>query len=419
MSLTRQFKNISPTAVLELRQLDKELQTLMTRPGLTRGDSKRADVIIARMAAIRDAGITDLDYHRAQAEALDLEINGSAVRAREAHEQIFRMYLTGKSQSEIASAIAENRDFQAGQATPSFTQGPSGGFLVPMSFQNNVAEGLAAVDPLLDPAVCNVVQESDFTLRPLQLPGWDLSGVAAVKVGEASQQGTSVAPGITQKLLNKWTYRFSLGASLEWEEDQRAFDSAMAAMGRAFGVGFSRGIGADLVLGDGSTAPQGILNGAADSGVTTANQGKLVLGDFTNVFYSVNKAYRESDKAAWLVNDAVAKMISNCVDDQHRPLFPVVDGVTQILGKPVYVAPSLPAYNASLGTQAAGSFCVFGDLSHFTVHVSTMYLRRRLQVPGYIENGKALFTGLVMADSAVQDPTAGSLPPIVTARLHS
>ena len=81
------------------------------------------------------------------------------------------------------------------------------------------------------------------------------------------------------------------------------------------GVGFSRGIGADLVLGDGSTGPAGIVTGAADSGVTTANPGKLVLGDFTNVFYSVNKAYRESDKAAWLVNDAVAKMISNCVDD--------------------------------------------------------------------------------------------------------
>jgi HK97 family phage major capsid protein len=173
------------------------------------------------------------------------------------------------------------------------------------------------------------------------------------------------------------------------------------------------------VNGDGATAPQGVVTGAADSGVTAANLGKLVLGDFVNVFYSVNKAYRTSDKAAWLVSDAVAKMISNCVDDNHRPLFPVVDGVTQILGKPVYVAPSLPAYNASLGTQAAGSFCVFGDLSHFTVHVSTMYLRRRLQLPGYIENGKALFTGLMMADAALQDPTDGALPPIVSARLHS
>ncbi len=154
--------------------------------------------------------------------------------------------------------------------------------------------------------------------------------------------------------------------------------------------------------------------------MTTANQGKLVLGDFTDVFYSVNKAYRESDKAAWLVNDAVAKMISNCVDDQHRPLFPVVDGITQILGKPDYVAPSLPAYNASLGTQAAGSFCVFGDMSHFTVHVST-------DVPAPPVAGSGIHRkwqrrcslASSWQDTAVQDPTAGSLPPIVTARLHS
>jgi HK97 family phage major capsid protein len=413
------YKAISPTAVLEIRRLKSELDKLTVKPTMTRAEGKRADVIIAQISAIKEAGITDDDYRMAHAEALGLEIHGSALRAREAHEKLFRMYMGKKSDSEIASAIAENRDFEAGQATPAFTQGPSGGFLVPMTFQQKVAEGLAAVDPLLDPAICNVVQESDFTLRPLQLPGWDLSTIAAVNIAEAAQHGPSAVPGITQELLNKYTYRLSLGASLEWEEDQRVYDSAMAAMGHAFGVGFARGIGADLVNGDGATAPQGVVTGAADSGVTAANLGKLVLGDFVNVFYSVNKAYRTSDKAAWLVSDAVAKMISNCVDDNHRPLFPVVDGVTQILGKPVYVAPSLPAYNASLGTQAAGSFCVFGDLSHFTVHVSTMYLRRRLQLPGYIENGKALFTGLMMADAALQDPTDGALPPIVSARLHS
>ena len=220
-------------------------------------------------------------------------------------------------------------------------------------------------------------------------------------------------------MLNRYTYRVSLAASIEFEDDSKAYGSAENAMGRAFGIAFARGIGVDLVNGDGATAPQGVVTGAADSGVTTANAGKVVLGDFVNVFYSVNKAYRESPKTAWLVNDAVAKMISNCVDDNHRPLFPVVDGVTQILGKPVYVTPSLPAYNASLGTQAAGSFCVFGDLSHYVVHASTMYMRRRINTPGYIEYGKALYTGLMMADAIVHDPTDGALPPIVTARLHS
>lgn len=410
---------MTPSAMLEAYSLQQQATRIASQAVVTRSDAKKIDELLARIANLKQIGYSSDEMRQHIGTELAKEIGGNEVRAREAHEQLFRMFFSKKDDSEIAAAIAENRDFQAGQATPAFTQGPSGGFLVPISFQRNVAEGLAAVDPLLNPAICNVVQESDFTLHPLQLPGWDLSTIAAAKVTEASQQGMSVAPGLTQQLLNKYTYRLSLGASLEWEEDQRAFDSAMAAMGRAFGIGFARGIGADLVNGDGATGPQGIVPGAADSGVTTTNQGKLVLGDFTNVFYAVNKAYRESDKAAWLVNDVVAKMISNCVDDQRRPLFPVVDGVTQILGKPVYVTPSLPAYNASLGTQAAGSFCVFGDLNHYTVHVSSMFLRRRLQLPGYVENSKALFTGLLMADAAVQDPTDGALPPIVTARLHS
>jgi hypothetical protein len=48
-----------------------------------------------------------------------------------------------------------------------------------------------------------------------------------------------------------------------------------------------------------------------------------------------------------------------------------------------------------------------------------MYMRRRINTPGYIEYGKALYTGLMMADAIVHDPTDGALPPIVTARLHS
>jgi HK97 family phage major capsid protein len=278
---------------------------------------------------------------------------------------------------------------------------------------------MAATDPLLDDSVVGLVREDSFKLPPLTVPGFDLSTVKAVNVAETVQQNAQTIPVIDSKMLNRYTYRVSLAASIEFEDDSKAYGSADNAMARAFGIAFARGIGADLVNGDGATAPQGVVTGAADSGVTTANLGKVVLGDFTNVFYSVNKAYRESAKAGWLVNDAVAKMISNAVDDQHRPLFPVVNGVTQILGKPVYVTPSLPAFNASLGTQAAGSFCVFGDLSHYIVHASTMYMRRRINTPGYIEYGKALYTGLMMADAIVHDPTDGALPPIVSARLHS
>ncbi len=84
-----------------------------------------------------------------------------------------------------------------------------------------------------------LIQEKDFQLRPLKVPGWDLSTIAAQKVGESTQQfdGTpnpgNADPVFSGKLLNRWTYRNTLRASYEWEEDEAAYGRALNAMARA------------------------------------------------------------------------------------------------------------------------------------------------------------------------------------------
>ena len=396
----------------EAYTLQSQATRIAAQSVVTRSDAKKIDELLARIANLKQIGCSTDEMRKHIGDELAKEIGNN----QRAHEALFKRFLRGDSDGELEQRASA---FVAGQQTPIFSSGPQGGVLVPTQFQQAVTEGLAATDPLLDDSIVGLVQEDSFKLPPLTIPGFDLSTIAAVNVAEIIQQNAQTIPVIDSKMLNRYTYRVSLAASIEFEDDAKAYGNAENVMGRAFGIAFARGIGADLVNGDGATAPQGVVTGAADSGVTTANLGKVVLGDFTNVFYSVNKAYRESAKTGWLVNDAVAKMISNCVDDNHRPIFPVVNGVTQILGKPVYVTPSLPAFNASLGTQAPGSFCIFGDLSHYIVHASTMYMRRRINTPGYIEYGKALYTGLLMVDAITHDPTDGALPPIVSARLHS
>lgn len=389
-----------------LAQNDNILLRSKVSGSMSRADSKQFDGNLAKIAQLRQQARTFREV-------------GASIRAekraeQEAHEHVFRMLLTGKADAAIAAEVRGN-DMLAGSAAVSFSSnGALGGVLVPMSFHKQVTEGLAAVDPLLDPEVSNVVYEDDFKLPPLQIPGWDISTIKAVKVTEANQHNSDTVPDETQKVLNKFTYRVSLGASLEWEDDQRTFDTAQAAMARAFGVGFARGIGEDLVKGDGVSAPQGVLTGAADSGVTTANAGKLVLADFTDIYFAVNKIYRASEKCAWLMNDTTYKMARNATDTNGRPLLDLSRGDedARILGKRVHVCPSLSATAGQKGI-------VFGDMSHFYVHASTMLVRRRLQVPGYVENGKALYTGLMIADSVVHDPTDGAMPPIVSATLHA
>lgn len=417
-------KSLSPSAALEVKKLLDEAEALLKKGerqgSLTRDERKQVDVKLARVSAIKAAGITDSDYQRYRADVLGHQIDADGSRAAAAHEALFERFMRAKNSGVIESIETELRanDYFAGTQSISYTEGPVGGFLVPQSFSKNLAEGLAAVDPLLNPDVCTVVTENDFRLPPFQLPGWDLSTIAAVKVNENVQHAPDTVPGTTQKLLNKYTYRLSLGASFEWEDDQRTFSNAMAAMARAFGIGFARGIGADLVNGNGITGPAGILTGAPDSGVIAANSGKLVLDDFTNVLFSVNAIYRASPKCAWLMNDAAYKLARNATDSSGRPLMDFMTGAPFILGKRVYITPSLPNYNASLGEQNPGSFCIFGDLSYYHVHNTTLMLRRRLETPGYVENGKALYTGLMSADAILHDPTNGALPPIVSARLH-
>jgi HK97 family phage major capsid protein len=343
--------------------------------------------------------------------------------AKSAEARAYTRWLHGASQESVARELRASTFVTSAEHTPTlgYSAGDNLGFVVPMQYSADIIEGMKLTDPLLDDAVVTVVRESDYSLRPLQIAGWDLSSVKAVKVGENVQESAATIPTLNQPLLNKFGYRTAFDMSIEFEEDALTSygSDPVAALSRAQGIAIARGVGADLVNGDGSTAPQGVVTAATDSGITTANTGSVVHDDLSSVFYSVNRIYRNSPKCAFLVSDAVEKLIRNAKDSNNRPLFPTSDGVLQVFGKPVYVCPSLPNYNASLGTQAAGSFCIFGDMSHYVVHASAVLQRRFTQSPGLVEFGKVRFHSLILIDSVLNDPTSGASAPIVSARLKA
>ena len=408
---------ISPAALREIHRLQSEASGLLNQRSVSRADGKRADLLLSKIANIRSTGLSTDESLRHVANELGREIGAPVFHFDEsspeerAHQKLFRGFLSG---TDDASLEQETRatTFLAGTQTPIFTAGASGGFLVPIKFAEKVAEGRALVDPLFDENVVTLINEQNFMLPPMTIPGWDLSTITAVKVGETNLHSTDVIPAINSFMTNKFTYRCTLTGTLEWETDSAAYGNAENALARAFGVAFGRGVSADLVIGDGSTGPQGVLTGAADSGVTTAAAGALSQGDFVNIFFSVNRAYREAPKAAWLMADATYKLVLNAKDSSNRPLFPLEDGVLRILGKPVHVAPSMPS---ALGSKGI----VFGDLGAYYVHSSSLMIRRKLQQPGLIEFGKCAWIGLQIVDAIVDDPTSGVLPPIVFAKLHA
>lgn len=407
---------LTTAAVREIHALQSQAKDILNQRSVSRADSKRADLLIAQIANIRQIGCSSDEQRQRLANQLGREMGAPEVDfdsdtpEQRAHEKVFQGFLEGVPDNELEKEV-RGTSFLAGQQSLVFNSGTNGGVLVPQKFANKVAEGRALIDPLFDPNVVTLIQEDSFTLPPMTIPGWDLSTITAVKVAEAAQHNADVTPAINSNITNKFMYRSTLAGTLEFEGDAKAYGDPQNALARAFGFAFGRGIGADLVTGDGSTGPQGILTGAANSGVTTAVAGALSQGDFVNIFFSVNKAYRDAPKAAWLMADGTYKTVVNAKDSSNRPLFPLEEGVLKILGKPVYVSPTMPS-----GSNVKG--IVFGDLGAYFVHSSSLFIRRRMQYPGLVEFGKVAWTGLQMVDAIVDDPTSGTLPPIVYATLH-
>ena len=378
----------------ELLAVLEEARAISNQPELSKRDEARINVLLAKASALKTVApiANDRTYRwfkavcAGQRPAPELINHGSEERA--------------------------NTDMLAGQQSITYSAATAGGTLVPTEFANAVVIAAAQYDPLLDADVVSLNQSRNFQLRPWLVPGWDLTTFAAVRIAEGAQQTPQAPPNTAQAVLNSFTYRASLDASIEFEED--TFQPFVTSLGAAYGIAFARGIGADLAVGTGSGQPQGVLTGATDSGYTTANSGKLVYSDFTAIYFGVNRIYRAAKKCAWLMNDETYQLARNAVDDNHRPLINVVGDEEQILGKPVYVSPSLDN-----DASTAADKIVFGDLSRFFVRVSGLAVARSIQTPGQIEKGKALFIGRMRADSKVFDPSNGSVPPIVFATLHS
>lgn len=374
-------RSIAP-ALLEMRAAINEAEALTAKPEITKRDEARISVLLAKIAALRSDRIAPSDFAKRWLCA----------------------FMKGRS----LPIEARGTDLLAGTQSITYTEGPEGGYLVPQEIHDTLVLGLAQWDPFLDDDLVTLAVSDSFSLKPYTVPGWDLSTFAATKVGENVKQNPQTVPTATGTILNGYTYRATLDASFEFEEDN--FQPIMDQIQLAYVIAFARGIGIDLAVGNGATAPQGVLTGAANSGVSTPSASSLTYTDIENIYFSVNRIYRNAPKCAWAMADSVYELVRKAVDNNGRPLINIVKDKETLMGKPVYVSPSLPT-----GSGAKG--IVFGDLSHYVVRVSRMEISRNLQAAGYVEYGKALYTGRMRADAKVIDPTGGVTPPIVYATL--
>jgi HK97 family phage major capsid protein len=382
---------------LERRELQRQIDSYLAKPSLTASERKACDLLMSKMANLRsdDERVSKFNSVAGSLGLPKIVRPTEEQRSKEEVRDAFHAYIT----------TGEMRTY-SGMNT---VTGSSGGFLIPADFQKELFAGIAQYSDLLNEDNVRLIRTK--TGSPMTIPGYDLSTISSAIIGQGVDNPPSGNPmTITRNVLSGYSYKvMPIVATVEIEQD--SFESIWSILSQAFAVGIARGAGADLVNGNGTTAPQGILTAAANSGVVSTVSGVWSGIDLAAVYASVNRAYRVSPKCAWLMSDTTYQQIVALKDANGRPLLGIRDDEERLFGKKVLVSPDMPS-----GPSAKS--IVFGDLSQYVVKVAgnSLSVRRSFEVPGMAENAVAQYTGYARIDANLIAPNG--VKPIVFGTAH-
>jgi HK97 family phage major capsid protein len=246
----------------------------------------------------------------------------------------------------------------------------AGGNLVPTTFYDRLMAHLIEVSAILQ-AGATVLNTTGG--ESLQVPKTTAHSTALL-TAEAGAL-TASDPTFGQASLGAYKYGHLVQLSRELLMDSGVDLEGYLAMesGRALG----NALGADLITGNGTGKPTGILNnttlgvtgptgftGGLGSTSATLNQGADLLFD---LFYSVIAPYRASSSCAWIVRDATMAALRKVKDTTGQYIFQpsLVAGTPDtLIGKPIFVDPFMPAI--ATGAKSV----VFGDISQYFVRLA-------------------------------------------------
>jgi HK97 family phage major capsid protein len=231
--------------------------------------------------------------------------------------------------------------------------------------------------------------------------------VTSAIIGEGASI-TESDPTLATVTLKAYKYANYFEISQELANDTPTnlldFLARQAALSLGLGTG---GYGTDLINGDGSSKPRGLLTDAA-AGVTgpagtgttlgtqgTANQGTDALW---NLVGSVAEPYAEDPSAAFLMRNASDIIVRKLRDTTGQP----VAGLTErgrILGYPSYVDPFMPAMANTAESIA------FGAMSRYFVRIVNG-IRFERSDEFRFQNDLVAFRCILRLDGALVDTNA-------------
>ena len=235
---------------------------------------------------------------------------------------------------------------------------------MPTDFYDRLIAHLIEVSGILQ-AGCTLLNTAGG--ESLQIPKTTSHSTAAL----TAQGGTlpTSDPATSLVTLTAFKYGIMLQVARELVDDTGVDLVGYLAMqaGRAVGNAF----GSDLILGNGSSKPAGLIFAtSASPGVTQSTTGQAGFPTYANLVdleYSVIAPYRQSRSCYWIARDASIGGLRKIVDGQQRPIWEpsaVLGSPDLLLGKPLVADPFMPAAALS----AVGAYG-FGDFAQFFVRL--------------------------------------------------
>jgi HK97 family phage major capsid protein len=407
----------------ELNSLLVEYNSLSNKSKHTKEDERRMAYLQTAISAVKN-GATIADVQEARV---------NDVATRNGLPTINRSGLTLEEEQEARSfkAIFETRDMVQGAPMLSHIGTVSGlGHFVPNNFYPSLFRALKAHDILFDDDACTVLKTDNGAVLPVPVAG-DAEIVASV-IGESSSRTSTDISSANHAVVGAYSYstpRFVF--SRELSEDMSGAFSISKLAKAFFADRIMRGVGADLLVGNGVNKPKGLITtleslvtpvAATGSSNNTggAETGANSIGttDLANLLDSLDSAYLSSAKTAWCMNRKTLGYLTGLVSKMGTPIdiCKYVNGKPYIFGVPVKISPSMDDIGASKVPV------ILGDFSYWVtrlVNSENLGLTVIREAPGLVENGNVGVVCFFRADGALAFSDTGSPAPFSVLQCHS
>lgn len=261
--------------------------------------------------------------------------------------------------AEKAVLSANSADFRAQSAGTT----TAGGFFIPTEIVPTLVKSMLAWGPMYDPGVGTELVTTSG--NPLKLPTVDDTAVTAVAHTENTALTDTGAKDVTigQKSLDAFAFDTQF-VRWSWELNDDSIFGMEALLSSLLGERLGRIANLQLTTGTGSGAPNGIVT-ASTLGKTAAAIAAITYDEIIDLEHSVDPAYRESPRCAFMLNDSTLQAVRKLKDGQGNYLWQqgnVQGGMPGMINGRRYII------NQAMASMATGAkVMLFGDLSKYYV----------------------------------------------------